>query len=141
MSYWPRRVSLLLLAVPWSSVSAEPEIYRCEQDDGTVAFQQTPCAPTVAEESPDDEPAETATASDDFFDFENPYDAPPEPPQQPGAAPVAPSGDRQQCEKETRDAIDAIDLKLQQSNSSEDDRAYLAELLELTRRLRQCKQL
>ena len=133
---------MLLLGVSTAALSAEPEIYRCTQDDGTVSFQQTPCAPESTAEPAVDEPAETASPSDDFFDFENPYDAPPEPPaEQEASTPAPPSGDRQQCEKETRDAIDAIDLKLQQSNNKEDDRAHLAELLELTRRLRQCKQL
>ncbi len=138
MRHAPQSLALLLLGVSAAAQCAEPEIYRCAQDDGTFAFQQTPCAPAVADEPAVDQPEETG---DDFFEFENPFDAPQEPPQQEPATPSLPSDDRQQCEKQTRDAIDAIDLKLQQSNSKEDDRSHLRELLELTRQLRQCKQL
>ncbi len=137
---------VLFLGASAAASPEEPEIHRCTQGDGTVSFQQTPCAPKGAEEPAVVEPAETTSSSDDFFDFENPYDAPPEPspgppPEQETTTSASLSGDRQQCEKETREAIDAIDLKLQRSDNKEDDRAHLDELLKLTRRLRQCKEL
>ena len=79
---------------------------------------------------------------DDFLDFVITYD-------EPGQAPVptetsrpAPlSQDRAEYEKTTRDAIDAIGLELRKNYSDDASKAYLAELLELTRQLRACKQL
>ncbi len=145
MSRLARWAGLALLGASTPAVSDEPGIFRCAQDDGTVAFQQTPCAPVSAEEQTADESGDRLAGddapSDDFFDFDNPFDAPEEPPEQAEAAPAIPSDDRQACEKTTREAIDAIDVKLQRSANKEDDRQYLAELLELTRQLRQCKQL
>ena len=144
MTRLARWIGLALLGASAPAVSDEPEIFRCAQDDGTVAFQQTPCAP-VSNEKPAAEDSGDRAASDDFFDFDNPFDAPQEPPEQEETAPApaasTPSGDRQECEKTTREAIDAIDVKLQQSTNKADDREHLAELLELTRRLRECKQL
>ena len=44
--------------------------------------------------------------------------------------------------KETRDAIDAIDVEMRQTSySQEQGEQYLADLLDLTRQLRACKQL
>ena len=52
------------------------------------------------------------------------------------------SVDRAACEKETRDAIDAIDVEMRQTSySQEQGEQYLADLLDLTRQLRACKQL
>ena len=144
-----RATAALLLAFLSLSASAEPEIHRCPQEDGTVAFQETPCAePAVEESSADAEPEAPVRAGDEFFDFVNPYDeaeaeAPvmeasvrDEPPLPPPA-----SENRDECEKITRDAIDAIDLEMRRGYSAEDGERYKAELLTLTRQLRACKQL
>ncbi len=116
---------------------ADTEIHRCTQDDGTVAFQEMPCAePAESNDdvSGDDEPV----VEDDFFDFVNPFDEPPRPATE--TEPV--SQDRAECEKLTRDAIDAIDLEMRETRySKEQGDEYLAELLELTRQLRACKAL
>ena len=129
--------------------AADIEIHRCPQEDGSVAFQETPCPEPAAKVDDDDEAGETgsdtltAPANDDFFDFVNPYDEhadPPPPAEPPPPEPV--SQDRAECEKITRDAIDAIDLEMRaNSYTKEQGEAYLAELLELTRQLRACKQL
>ncbi|MEJ2258630.1 MAG: hypothetical protein P8X98_16895, partial [Woeseiaceae bacterium] len=85
---------------------------------------------------------ETA-AEDDAFDFVNPFDEPESPPA--STKPVRPepvSQDRAECEKMTRDAIDAIDLEMRNTAyTKEQGQEYLAELLELTRQLRDCRQL
>lgn len=138
-----RTIILCLLFLPGVGNGAETVIYRCAQEDGTIAFQETPCT-EAADEIEDESPQSTeyGAPADTYFDFVNPFDedenASAEAEQQ---STVPPSQDRAECEQTTRDAIDAIDAKLQNSDSREDDREHLAELLELTRQLRACKQL
>ena len=143
------RLFPIVLILAATSAYADTDIYRCPLDDGTIAFQEMPCAepdPTTddGEDAMDrgrDTPA--SDSGDDAFDFVNPFD-------EPAAAsvpvetalPEELSEDRAACEKTTRDAIDAIDLELSKNTGSkEQNREYLAELLELTRQLRACKRL
>lgn len=136
---------LTLLVLLSMSAGAEPEIHRCTQEDGTVAFQETPC-PEPAKDGDDDDESDggASTPADDFFDFVNPFDEPEEPRALPEPAPPPPapaSSDRAECEKMTRDAIDAIDLEMRKGYTKEERGQYLAELLALTRQLRDCKRL
>ena len=135
---------LSALVVSGNALAADQEIHRCPQPDGTVAFQETPCPETTDETAAADDPVRDSTpaASDDFFDFVNPFDNPElsEPAQEPEPQ-TAPSQNRADCEKSTRDAIDAIDLEMRKGYSEQQGRQYLAELLELTRQLRACKAL
>ena len=138
-------VALVLFA---TSAYGDTEIYRCSLDDGTVAFQEMPCAEPAEESddsSKDEKPAESSATGvrDDFFDFSNPFDEPE------GALPPAESEptmpasrNRAECEKTTRDAIDAIDLEMRSNSyTPEEGRVYLAELRTLTQQLRTCKQM
>lgn len=155
LAVWPRhtipnmRFTLLILALAVMSAIADTEIHRCLLEDGTFAFQETPCPepaadandPTGSGEAPVD--SETRTGDENVFDFVNPFDEPAGPP-----VPVEPtlperlSENRSACEKATRDAIDAIDLEMRETTySKEQGQEYLADLLELTRQLRACKQL
>ena len=132
-----------------TSAIADTEIHRCLLEDGTVAFQETPC-PDPAANADDESDAGDGLSTgdppadvDEEFDFTSPFDEPADPvtPSAP-KLPAPPSKNRAQCEKATRDAIDAIDLKLQKNaNSQEQGQGYLAELLALTNQLRACKQL
>lgn len=138
-------VALLLFGL---NAGAELEIHRCLQDDGTIAFQETPCPEAEsADEAESDNGAGDSSGSDpspadDFFDFVNPFD-------EQGDTPLASdtklpesiSQDRALCEKKTRDAIDAIDLEMRKGYSEEQGQQYLAELLVLTQQLRACKTL
>ncbi len=135
--YVPLLALLSLLA--GSASVAETEIHRCAQEDGTVAFQETPCEEDREALDDSNEPAAPA-ASDDFFDCVNPFDQPPESETETETALV--SEDRAECEKTTRDAIDAIDLEMRETSySKEQGDEYLAALLQLTRQLRACKAL
>ncbi|MDH3362408.1 MAG: hypothetical protein OEM50_06820 [Gammaproteobacteria bacterium] len=132
-----------------TSVAAATEIHRCLLEDGTFAFQETPCpGPAVhvdngskAGESHSE--SSTPAADDDVFDFVNPFDeSVTAPTSDESALPEPVSEDRAACEKTTRDAIDAIDLEMRgNAYTKEQGEEYLAELLTLTRQLRACKQL
>jgi len=146
------RFALLILTLVTTRAAADTEIYRCVLEDGTVAFQETPCleVATVDDDGSADVESNRSTPVDDgFFDFVNPYDEAPSAPatSTPTTAatttlPEAVSQDRSTCEKTTRDAIDAIDLEMRETSYSKDQgEEYLSELLALTRQLRACKQL
>ncbi len=133
---------LLLMTLVGTSVAADGEIHRCVLDDGTIAFQELPCADPVERPEPDageaDDSDATRSADDGGFDFVNPFDEPAAPVE---AAPPEPaSKDRAECEKAARDAIDEIDQEMRvTSYTPEQGQQYLAELLELTKQLRSCK--
>jgi hypothetical protein len=143
------RRTILVLMLAAASVAAETEIHRCLLEDGTTAFQETPCPERAVEtndgnESDDGRGAgENPAADDDVFDFENPFDQPESPPATAETnVPEAVSQDRAECEKTTRDAIDAIDLEMRETAyTKEQGQEYLAELLTLTQQLRRCKEL
>ena len=142
------RSTLLVLMLAAASAAADTEIHRCLQEDGTIAFQEMPCPEQTVDaddvsKSDESRGAGENPASDDAFDFVNPFD---EPARTPAAAetarPEPPSQDRAECEKTTRDAIDAIDLEMRETTyTKEQGEEYLTELLVLTQQLRGCKQL
>ena len=131
------------------SVAADTEIRRCLLEDGTIAFQETPCPEPAAPVDSGSETGEshsenvTPAADDDAFDFVNPFDEPANPTTPAEPTPPEPvSQDRTECEKTTRDAIDVIDLEMRgNAYTKQQGEEYLAELLALTRQLRACKQL
>jgi len=123
-----------------TSATADTVIHRCLLDDGTFAFQETPCSEAAADA---DVSSETPAADDGVFDFVNPFDEPASSPTP--SEPTLPepaSQDRAECEKTTRDKIDAIDLDMRENPyTKEQGEEHLAQLLALTRQLRACKQL
>lgn len=141
------RFSILVLVLVGMSAAADAQIHKCLLDDGTIAFQQMPCAkPTVDHDDGNDvgeNSGEPDAVDDDVSDFINPFDEPTDPPARPEPElPEPVSQDRAECEKVTRDAIDAIDLEMRNAPyTKEQGEEYLAELLALTQQLRACKQL
>jgi len=125
------RLSFLALTLSCATVAADTEIHRCTQADGTVAFQEKPCADIVEVA---DEATETAepVVEDEFFNFVNPFDEPAEPAEaHDSTLPEPISADRAECEKTTRDAIDAIDRDLAEKllrDDSEYVRAWTVQL-------------
>lgn len=136
------RVAIVVLLLAGTSVAADTEIHRCLLEDGTFAFQETPCPePAVHVDSGSE--SDTPASDDGAFDFTNPFDQPADPltPAEP-TLPEPLSQDRAECEKTTRDAIDVIDLEMQgNAYTKEQGEEYLADLLVLTQQLRACKQL
>lgn len=143
---FPHVVILLLTA---TSVAAETEIHRCLLPDGTVAFQEMPCAEPATDANDDGEPgeghgvAEVPATNDDVFDFVNPFDEPAVVSSTAEPKSLEPiSQNRAECEKTTRDAIDAIDLEMREKTyTKEQGQEYLEQLLALTRQLRGCRAL
>ncbi len=139
---------LLVTALLSGTASAQTEIHRCPQEDGTIAFQETPCAEVVEVEEPDpasEEPDPASEEPDPVDEYENPFDEPISVIVESAPEPVLPppaSNDRAECEKMARDSIDAIDLEMRQTSyTKEEGQAYLAELRTLTQQLRACKTL
>jgi len=134
---------LTLFLLSGMSVNAQTSIHRCPQEDGTITFQEMPCvdpADSVNDDSESD--ASVPAPTDGHFDFENPFDDIDEAPlPSESVPPPLPSQDRAACEKTTRNAIDAIDFEMRKPYTEEEGQQYLADLLELTQQLRDCKQL
>jgi hypothetical protein len=121
--------------------TAEAEVFRCEDPEQGIVFQQTPCAEPEPDEQ--DEPAENGAGD---------------------AAEAAPSGrprlsegedvekvlateaelrqeaaQIQACKQRYRDAIDAIDLEIQNSYTPEQREYYLERLKALTEKMSSCE--
>ena len=136
------RIALAALMLAGTNVPADTEIHRCLLEDGTIAFQETPC-PEPAVHVDNGSENGTPAADDVAFDFVSPFDKPAIPPIVAEATlPEPVSQSRAECEKTMRDAIDAIDLEMRgNAYTKEQGEEYLAELLALTQRLRACKRL
>lgn len=123
----------------WSAVNAQ-EVYRCEDPEQGIIFQQTPCPePKVVEK---DEADETE---------QDPASAP-----SPRGRPVVgrnqsveevmaaqqeaarESAKVKACKQQYRDAIDAIDLEIQNSYTPEQREYYLGRLKALTEKMSAC---
>ena len=151
-------VALLINGTP---LLAQTDIHRCEQADGTVSFQGTPCEELTgtAEERPESVGTDTPeTPNDRRLDdvFSSPFDdldseqvdsvtiATVEPSSRivtEVAIDDLPGANQAECEDATRSAIDAIDRELALIDDPEGGRRYLDELLQLTEQLRACQQL
>ena len=125
--------------------SAVAEVYRCEDPDQGIIFQQTPCPEPVVEEQAD----EAAEMVDDAAP-----EAAAEPPQptrrkvsqgQDVADVIAAEQEAQResaavqaCKQQYRDAIDAIDLEIRNSYTPEQREYYLGRLKALTDKMSAC---
>lgn len=117
--------------------SAAAEIHRCEDADGGVVFQQTPCPEADAEE-----PA----AGTDEGVAESPEQGRPRLREGEDVAEVIAAEQELQresaaveaCKQRYRDAIDAIDLEIQNSYTADQREYYLAQLTALTEKMRAC---
>ena len=143
------RSAILILMLAAASAAADTKIHRCLLEDGTIAFQEMPCAEQAVDVNDGSEvdegraAGEEPAADNDVSDFVSPFDQPASPAAAgETTAPEPVSQDRGECEKTTRDAIDAIDLEMRETAyTREQGQEYLTELLALTRQLRACKQL
>ncbi len=127
----------------WSAVDAQ-EVYRCEDPEQGIIFQQTPCPEPKAEAEDQQEAAEADAG-------EQAAPAPTRPtrrvvgPNQSVEDIVAAEQEAQResaavkaCKQQYRDAIDAIDLEIQNSYTPEQKEYYLGRLKALTEKMSAC---
>ena len=124
----------------WVCAPARAEVYKCEDPEQGVTYQQTPCPKPEPEETGDAAQAEAAEPAA----------------QQPAQREVvgrhqsvedviaAEQEDRarrqeiEACKQQYRDAIDAIDLEIRNSYTPEQREYYLGRLKALTEKMAAC---
>jgi hypothetical protein len=131
----------MAIAALLGSTDANAEIYRCEDPEGGIVYQATPCPEPKAEE-PDEAPA-----------AESEGEATPAEPTRPrrlargqsveeSVAAMEEDNRRREeveaCKQQYRDAIDAIDLEISNSYSPEQKEYYLGRLKALTDKMSAC---
>ena len=125
----------------WSTVTAQ-EVYRCEDPEEGITFQQTPCPEPKAEEK---EEAAEADVSEKAAPVPTRQSRRVVGPNQSIEDIVAAeqeaerqSAEVQACRQQYRDAIDAIDLEIHNSYTPEQREYYLERLKALTDKMSAC---
>lgn len=125
----------------WVCAPARAEVYKCEDPEQGVIYQQTPCPEPEAEEAADAEP---------LADEDEPAPRPTTQRKVVGrhqsvedviAAEEQDRARRQEieaCKQQYRDAIDAIDLEIRNSYTPEQREYYLGRLKALTDKMAAC---
>jgi hypothetical protein len=109
---------------------AQADVYRCTDAEGSIIFQQTPCA--EPEPEPEQEKAEEAAPTAEIERIVDEPVARTEPRQEKSPELVA------QCKKKYRDAIDVIDAEMRERYTPEQADDYKQRLRVLTEQLRDC---
>jgi len=119
--------------------AAYADIYKCTDETGDVAYQQTPCpvegagqpSATGDEVTPVVEAVQEEEATEPLPESQSPEEQ--------VASSRRPGEQVEDCRKRYRDQIDAIDAEMQAGFSTEQGAEYKASLLALTRQLRACE--
>ena len=131
----------------WFASSAEADVYRCEDPEQGIIFQQTPCPEPESEEPADASAADPAAAegSEESAAAPTPQSRATVRRGQDVADVVAAEQEVQRqsaavqaCKQQYRDAIDAIDLEIQNSYTPEQKEYYLGRLKALTDKMAAC---
>lgn len=132
----------------WFACSARADVYRCENPEQGIVFQQTPCPEPEAEAAsdPEGEPASEASApGDETESVSAPQGRATVRRGEDVADVLAAEQERQQqnaavkaCKQQYRDAIDAIDLEIRNSYTPEQRDYYLERLKALTDQMGAC---
>ena len=118
---------LTTLLLVFSSL-AQADIHRCTDAEGSIIFQQTPCAEPEPEQEETEEQAPTAEIEANAEEVASRT----EPSEQKPPEQVA------QCKKKFRDAIDVIDAEMRERYTPEQADDYKQRLRVLTEQLRAC---
>jgi len=119
--------------------AAYADIYKCTDETGDVAYQQTPCpvegagqpSATGDEVTPVVEAVQEEEATEPLPESQSPEEQ---------VASSRQPGERvEDCRKRYRDQIDAIDAEMRTGFSTEQGTDYKESLLALTRQLRACE--
>ena len=129
--------ALLILLVAALAPVVQADIYKCTDEDGNVAYRQTPCPVEKAEEpaATEEESPPVEAEQDDYVP-----ESTPEPQSAEAQVPSSrqPGESLDDCRKRYRDQIDEIDAEMQTAFSPEQGTAYKERLLALTKQLRAC---
>lgn len=122
----------------WICAPAEADVYRCDDPDQGIIYQQTPCPEKEEDEGATEEEPEAPSA-------EAPRTRAVVGRNQDVAEVVAAAQEEQArnaeveaCKQQYRDAIDAIDLEIQNSYTPEQREYYLGRLKALTDKMAAC---
>ena len=129
----------------WLSASAEADVYRCENPELGIVYQQTPCpeaaeepaAEAEAEAEPEDAVAAEAVAEPRARTVVG-RDERVEDVVAAAQEEQARNAEVEACKQQYRDAIDAIDLEIQNSYTPEQREYYLGRLKALTDKMAAC---
>ena len=115
--------------------SAKADVYRCEDPEQGVIYQQTPCPEPEqkAEEATDEGSGEPTTERPVVRRNENVADIVAAAQEE-----QARTAEVEACKQQYRDAIDAIDLEIQNSYTPEQREYYLGRLKALTDKMTAC---
>ena len=124
----------------WVSAPAQAEVFKCEDPEQGITYQQTPCP------EPEPEEASDATERDDAEPAAEPAEQRPVVRRDQAVEDVVAAQQEQQalreeveaCKQQYRDAIDAIDLEIQNSYTPEQRDYYLGRLKALTDKMAAC---
>lgn len=124
----------------WTSAPAEADVYRCDDPEQGVIYQQTPCpesedkAEEAAKDSVDSSTAEMAPGSKRAVGRDESVEEVMAAAQELQAR----NAKIEACKQQYRDAIDAIDLEIQNSYTPEQREYYLGRLKALTDKMANC---
>ncbi len=131
------RISLFLLFLS-PLASAQTEIHRCVDEDGNIAFQDSPCPESPADAAPGpatDVPVDTVADT---------AETPPDAEHEDVVSYLPVESDRsieevEACKEPHRDAIDSIEAEMLRGYSAEQGETYKQELRTLTQAMRACE--
>lgn len=125
---------IVAIAALLGSTEAKADIYKCEDPQGGIVYQETPCP------EPEEEPAEEAAAADEAASQPRRLELGES--LEDEVASIEEENERraevEACKQQYRDAIDAIDLEIRNSYSPEQKEYYLGRLKELTEQMSAC---
>lgn len=131
------------MAILLAAREAAAEVYKCEDPEGGIVFQQTPC-PEPEAEAPDedaDAPEEAADTTETRGSPDRPTVGRNERVEDVVAARQEErrlTEEVEACKQQYRDAIDAIDIEIQNSYAPEQKEYYLQRLKALTDKMSAC---
>ena len=130
------------IAMLLGGVGADADIYRCEDPEAGIIYQETPCpAPKVEEAEEPDDAAETNGPATPAAESQ-PRRLARGQSLEDTVASIEEENQRraevEACKQQYRDAIDAIDLEIQNSYSPEQKEYYLGRLKALTEQMSAC---
>ena len=131
--------SAALLPILLASQLAQTEIHKCVDEDGNIAFQQTPCPEPVESEPLLPTPPAEVQEEVPVVAAEPVAAAEPMPIAEPVSANQPKPAEVEACKMPLREAIDAIEAEMLRGYSADEADGYKQELRGLTEQMRACE--